>query len=186
MEPPRLTRRQLTMRRERVCPTCTRRSQYIVRGECPRCYAYRKRRGIARPVDLTFRGGPAPGPDHHQWKGDAASRGTGHARAQKAFSLGPCERCGRAGVERHHKDGNTLNNSSANVAVLCRRCHLAEDGRLDHFIAAGVPFRTKPHPPEPCATCGRPTNPLRRGECKTCRDYRLRTGRARPERLWRS
>ena len=26
-------------------------------------------------------------------------------------------------MERHHKDGNGANNSSKNVAILCRKCH---------------------------------------------------------------
>lgn len=44
--------------------------------------------------------------------------------------IGACERCGADKTERHHKDGNTLNNVSSNIAVLCRRCHMDADGRL--------------------------------------------------------
>jgi hypothetical protein len=109
----------------------------------------------------------------------------GHARAQQLFPLGPCARCGRPGRERHHRDGDTLNNTPGNVVVLCRRCHLMVEGRLAAFVDAGAPYRTATRPPKPCATCGRPAKPLRRGECKACADYRRRVGAPRPERLWR-
>jgi formylmethanofuran dehydrogenase subunit E len=56
---------------------------------------------------------------------------TGHQRAQRLFPMKACENCGSAGRDRHHRDGNTLNNDPANIAILCRRCHQAEDGRLD-------------------------------------------------------
>jgi hypothetical protein len=48
-------------------------------------------------------------------------------------------------VERHHKDGNPLNNDPGNIDRLCRRCHMVVDGRLDAFRArakANQPIRT--------------------------------------------
>jgi hypothetical protein len=73
------------------------------------------------------------GPDHHAWKGDAASVRTGRTRAERMYpDVKPCERCGERG-ERHHRDENTLNNAPANIAWLCRRCHMSEDGRLAAF-----------------------------------------------------
>jgi hypothetical protein len=170
------------------CRTCGRsgRDFELVRGECRRCYTYRRTHGgQPRPADLPP-GGPPTGPDHFAWKGDLATRGAGHQRAQQRFPLGPCERCGRPGRERHHRDENTLNNAPENVLVLCRRYHQAIDGRLAAFVAAGAPYRRVTQQPKPCATCGRPWKPLRRGECKACADYRGRHGHARPERLWRT
>ena len=54
----------------------------------------------------------------------------GHKRAQRLYKLGPCEKCGAAGRDRHHRDGNQFNNAPENVAILCRRCHQLEDGRF--------------------------------------------------------
>jgi hypothetical protein len=57
---------------------------------------------------------------------------TGRARALKLYPrIGPCVRCGNPKSERHHSDGNTFNNESGNIIVLCRRCHMTEDGRIE-------------------------------------------------------
>jgi hypothetical protein len=44
-----------------------------------------------------------------------------------------CDRCGKPGRDRHHRDGNTLNNEPENIECLCRRCHMEIDGRLARF-----------------------------------------------------
>ena len=36
-------------------------------------------------------------------------------------------------MHTHHKDGNTLNNNGDNVTILCRRCHMRIDGRLNNW-----------------------------------------------------
>jgi hypothetical protein len=66
------------------------------------------------------------------WKGDNASRDAGHSRALKLFkNIGPCIKCGSwKNLDRHHRDGNTLNNKKSNVQILCRKCHMEIDGRL--------------------------------------------------------
>lgn len=71
------------------------------------------------------------------WAGDAVSGDGGRLRAVRYFPLPlACQECGaEGGVERHHKDANTTNNTDANIAFLCRRCHMQADGRLDHLIA---------------------------------------------------
>ena len=74
------------------------------------------------------------GSDHHGWKGDAASEKAGRARALRKFSGGTCVACGSARGERHHVDGDTLNNDASNVVLLCRRCHMSADGRLESFV----------------------------------------------------
>lgn len=56
---------------------------------------------------------------------------TGRQWARDHLPLEPnCERCGAEAVDRHHRDGNPLNNDPGNVASLCRRCHMELDGRL--------------------------------------------------------
>jgi hypothetical protein len=42
--------------------------------------------------------------------------------------------------------------------------------------AAGEPLRGGPRPPRPCAVCGRPAKPLRRGRCHACDEYFRRRG----------
>lgn len=55
----------------------------------------------------------------------------GHKRAQRLYQMGDCEKCGDLGRDRHHRDGDQMNNVPENVAILCRRCHQREDGRYD-------------------------------------------------------
>jgi len=76
------------------------------------------------------------GAEHHGWKGDGACVRAGRTRALRKYPVKPCDCCGESEklVERHHRDGNTLNNESDNIIFLCRKCHMAEDGRLEKFI----------------------------------------------------
>jgi len=72
------------------------------------------------------------GADNPSWKGDGIGFRSGHARARRIYrEIGSCVKCGAEKTERHHKDGNTANNHPTNVEVLCRRCHMQADGRLD-------------------------------------------------------
>jgi hypothetical protein len=67
------------------------------------------------------------GEKNPSWKGDTCSKRGGHSRARRKFPiLGDCERCGRPGKVRHHKDRNTLNNDKGNIEILCKPCHLKE------------------------------------------------------------
>ena len=62
----------------------------------------------------------------HHWVGDQVSKKGGRTRALRTFrDIGPCEECGAAKTERHHKDENPANNEPSNIAILCRRCHMA-------------------------------------------------------------
>lgn len=74
------------------------------------------------------------GEDHHHWKGDAIVERSGRSRALRMYPPEPCASCGAAKAERHHIDGNTSNNAPENVRFVCRKCHMAEDGRLERFI----------------------------------------------------
>lgn len=72
------------------------------------------------------------GPAHYAWKGDNVIAKSGQKRARNLYPvIGPCSRCGSAKSERHHKDGNTANNAPENIEILCRRCHMEVDGRLE-------------------------------------------------------
>lgn len=111
--------------------------------------------------------------NHSEWRGDNAQTNTKRERARRRYPLGDCVACGNEGVDRHHRDGNTGNNSPENIAILCRRCHMAIDGRLaklGHVI----------HPPrqagKPCQICRRIYKPLRNGRCAACEIYLRRTG----------
>lgn len=55
--------------------------------------------------------------------GRQPSQKTGRKRAEKLF---PCP----SGLERHHIDGNTLNNSPENIALVTRAQHAKIDGRI--------------------------------------------------------
>jgi hypothetical protein len=124
------------------------------------------------------------GTDHHYWKGDGARDDVKHARARRLYRvLGSCERCGGKATERHHKDDDAGNNARSNIAFLCRRCHMAEDGRLDALRIAG---RREPDPPRACENCTRLYKPLRKGRCWPCYSYLQRHGQERapiPTRL---
>ena len=75
------------------------------------------------------------GRDSSSWKGDDATVGAGRMRARKLYpNPKPCEYCNNPKAERHHKDGNTLNNKPDNVVWRCRRCHMIEDGRMKKVL----------------------------------------------------
>lgn len=73
------------------------------------------------------------GAQHSKWKGNNIRVRSGRTRALRGFPIQSCELCGAGKSERHHKDGDTKNNTSANIQFLCRRCHMEKDGRLSDF-----------------------------------------------------
>jgi 5-methylcytosine-specific restriction endonuclease McrA len=76
------------------------------------------------------------GSEHHAWKGENVSNRAAHHRAETRFkNLPPCEDCGNVVSERHHADGNPLNNMASNIKFLCRKCHMSKDGRLEKLKA---------------------------------------------------
>jgi hypothetical protein len=123
----------------------------------------------------TIMGRSGAGADHYAWKGDGALPTTKRQRAVRLYRLGLCERCGRRGVDRHHKDGNTGNNDRSNIEILCRKCHMIVDGRLAAWLANN-PAPAKFKPASPCRICGRLAKPLRKGKCSACDMYFRRHG----------
>jgi hypothetical protein len=122
--------------------------------------------------------GPGPrrdrllsGERHPSWKSNDVGKGGGRYRAQQRYLLGPCDRCGNPATDRHHKDTNTANNDPGNIELLCRRCHMIADGRMERFVAAKGGRKDEPNPPKPCVICGRLKKPLRKGRCDTCDSY---------------
>lgn len=79
------------------------------------------------------------------WKGDSVPKHRGNERCRYLYEQsGPCEVCGEANAERHHKDGNPLNNAPGNIAFLCRRHHMEADGRLAQLSARNSAGKGKP------------------------------------------
>jgi hypothetical protein len=99
--------------------------------------------------------------------GVVSSAKTSRQRASRRYPLGACESCGDAASDRHHKDGNPFNNARENVISLCRKCHMEIDGRLDKLRERNRQSGVQA-PPKPCAECGTPAKPLRRGMCGRC------------------
>ncbi len=118
------------------------------------------------------------GEEHPSWKGDAATDHSKRGRARQAFPLGPCEVCGQPGIERHHRDENTGNNSPENVQIVCRSCHSAI-----HERGQRVGEKLK-KPPVPCINCGREAKPTRKGRCGACDWWWRKHGIERPARLF--
>ena len=78
------------------------------------------------------------GADHHAWIGDKAKPKSGRSRALRRFPASPCCVCGASKSDRHHIDGNALNNEPSNISFLCRKCHMNHDGRMHEFIELAI------------------------------------------------
>lgn len=116
--------------------------------QCPQCGEPKMvMSALCRSCNGKLHCGPLSG----QWLGEAAQDKAKRHRARMLFPLGPCEKCGAKGVDRHHRDGDTGNNVPSNIRILCRRCHMAEDGRLVQL----------PHYPDPIRHLPRKTFCLR-------------------------
>jgi len=57
-------------------------------------------------------------------------KATGNSRARSWFPDAQCEICGKQKAQRHHKDGNPLNNNPTNISMLCPKHHVYAD-RID-------------------------------------------------------
>ena len=81
-------------------------------------------------------------------KSPATKPDAGRKRAQRLYPLMPCVMCGSIKSQRHHKDGNPLNNSTENIKFLCQTCHAAK------HVQEGNWGKTKILKPKACAICG--------------------------------
>jgi hypothetical protein len=109
-----------------------------------------------------------------------------------------CAHCGAQPIEWHNPEHVELNRQGFRISALasnglppeaiqaemnrctplCRRCHMAEDGRLARFIEsrrAAIAASTVGL--VPCSACERPSKPLRRRLCGRCYDRRYRPNR---------
>lgn len=101
-------------------------SRGLKRGEPYPCIKGHVRKGV--PHNFRQR------ESHYLWKGDAATDHTKRRRVQNWYSReGKCRICGNDAQDRHHIDGNLNNDQPQNIIALCRRCHMASDGRLKAF-----------------------------------------------------
>ena len=76
------------------------------------------------------RGRNGYGEQNSNWRGDQASPFSGRDRARRMYPFPkPCAVCGLK-AERHHKDGDALNNEPWNIDWLCRKHHMIADGRI--------------------------------------------------------
>lgn len=117
---------------------------------------------------------PKTGEDHYAWKGNSVSVKAGRQRARRTYQVEACAKCGKPGRDRHHKNGNTADNSQSNVEILCRRCHMLEDGRLDRFRALAQENKEKAKQKtaeKECRICKAKYPPYRKGRCPNCSEY---------------
>jgi hypothetical protein len=81
---------------------------------------------------------------HHHWGGKNISIKGGRTRAIRLYpKIGPCVLCGNRKAERHHFDENTRNNAPQNIIILCRKCHMQSDGRLERFRKLAIANQPK-------------------------------------------
>ncbi len=94
---------------------------------------------VAETKSTTQKRGGQFGAAHPRWLGGKAGVRAGRDRALRRYrDVQPCENCGDQQAERHHRDGDTLNNEPENIAWLCRKCHMQSDGRYTDFVASSA------------------------------------------------
>lgn len=113
------------------------------------------------------------GEESGAYKGSRAKKRSSRVRAIVKYVCDICESCSKPACDRHHKDGNTYNNEPENIAILCRRCHMLADGRLEKLHDRPYPKKN----PQPCHICLQLAKPLRKGKCHKCNEYFRRNGR---------
>lgn len=76
-----------------------------------------------------------------------------------------CERCDTSpAVDRHHIDGDPLNNVPSNIQSLCRRCHMEVDGRSN-----GALRKERCRNGHPYTADNTYVSPKGQRYCRTCR-----------------
>lgn len=117
-----------------------------------------------------------------------------------------CAHCGAQPVDWHNPEHVELNRPHMRISQmvgkaraiaaieaevarctpLCRRCHMAEDGRLKRLVEQARQPRVL-KPPVPCITCGFVSRPKAHGLCARCYQaaYPRPSRRNTKRRLWR-
>jgi hypothetical protein len=133
-----LTGKERSRLREKGVPVPLQRVPLLSHTDYSTLTTYQRYHLRKKGVDVPLQYCALTGADHPNWKGDAVTVHGARKRALKLYrNIGPCTRCGAEKSERHHVDGNTKNNVPENIAILCRRCHLTVDGRLERWGEIG-------------------------------------------------
>ena len=104
-------------------------------------------------------------------------------KAARKIALITCDICGgEQSLQRHHKDRNQLNNSEANVEILCQSCHMEK-----HKAEDGAWGKRKTLQPKPCVICGTMFSP-RKARDKLCKNKAClrQLGKKSAELRWES
>lgn len=111
--------------------------------------------------------------NHHWWQGVEATNDSKRTRTARRFKIIEGTLCQRCGVlpahDRYHKDNDLNNMDPENIILVCRRCCMELDGRLDILKSMDHSFQIKP--PQPCIICRKLSKPLRKGRCHSCNEY---------------
>jgi hypothetical protein len=78
-------------------------------------------------------------------EGDYVNIKTGWANARLLFPMSSCEKCGRPGEDRHHKDNDPTNNTVDNVQILCRVCHSHTRSKLSEGEVLAIRHAIQDH-----------------------------------------
>lgn len=121
------------------------------------------------------------GERHYAWRGDAALATTKRTRRDnRPLPADALCACGAPATDRHHEDGDPGHNAPENLTAKCRRCHMAEDGRLEAVreLARQNAARAR-KPPRECRICRETKRLISHGRCHACDMFWRRTGRER-------
>lgn len=114
-----------------------------------------------------------------RWRGIEAHLTSKRARFQRRFTIQKCAHCDNTARDRRCLDGNYENFNPSNVLMLCRKCSMVFDGRMDQFLAQSRLPKPK-LPPKMCCHCKSLWKPLRNGLCRNCYEYKRRNSTDRP------
>ncbi len=107
-------------------------------GQCRKCGKFHKHpRGTLGKFGITAPKEPA----HLLWDSNPQFKHGLWSMKVKVHFKGKhqvCMECGqKKPLEIHHKDGDPTNNDLDNLLVLCRKCHMKLDGRLENRGPSG-------------------------------------------------
>lgn len=110
--------------------------------------------------------------NHYAWRGDEATSESKRSRTARRYPVKGvlCQRCEKLpSHDRYHKDGNLDNIDPENIMLVCRRCCMELDGRLDALKTFDHSKLVKS--PQQCIVCRKFAKPLRKSRCHSCNEY---------------